>query len=371
MQSTQQSWPFYARLCLILIIIYLLLYGIYLGQDILLPFGFAFLLAVLLRPVEELLMRLRIPKIPAILLTILLTFVVFFALLTFIGYMISSFVSDVPALKKNLSRFLEQAQVWIADTFHFNRQQQQQVIEKARQENTDNLKAVATGTLGMVTTSVANLVLLPIYMFLFLFFREHLLRFTVQVFDRRHTPKVTKALGEIRSVVQHYVRGLLIEMSVVAALNSIGLLLLGVPYAILLGVIGAVLNLIPYIGGLIAVILTGLITLANQGDPYLALGAIAVYLVVQFLDNNFLVPRIIGSSVKLNALFSIVAVLAGGAVAGIGGMFLSIPFLAIFKVICDHVDQLQPWGMLLGDAEEAQWRFLRVPVRRKAGKVRK
>jgi predicted PurR-regulated permease PerM len=365
MQSTTQSWPFYARLCLILICIYLLLYGIYLGQDILLPFGFAFLLAVLVRPIEAFLMRIKLPKVPAILLTIFISSIVFFALLTFITYMISSFMSDIPSLKRNLSRFLEQAQVWIADTFNFNRRQQQEVIEKAQQENANNLKTVATGTLGIVTASLVNLTLIPIYMFLFLYFRTHLLQFIVQVFDKRHTPKVVKALSEIRSVVQHYVRGLLIEMGVVAALNSIGLLLLGVPYAILLGVIGAVLNLIPYIGGLVAVILTGVITMANLGDPYIALGAIGVYLAVQFLDNNFLVPRIIGSSVKLNALFSIVAVLVGGAVAGVGGMFLSLPFLAILKVIFDHVDELKPWGMLLGDADLANWRFLRVPARRK------
>jgi predicted PurR-regulated permease PerM len=97
----------------------------------------------------------------------------------------------------------------------------------------------------------------------------------------------------------------------------------------------------------------------------MVLASIVVYMIVQFIDNNFFVPRIIGSSVKLNALFSIVAVLIGGALCGIGGMFLSIPFMAVVKVICDHVDDLKPWGMLLGDAESARWHLLRLSPRMK------
>lgn len=166
----------------------------------------------------------------------------------------------------------------------------------------------------------------------------------------------------------HYVSGLMIETSCVAVLNCIGLFLIGAPYAILLGLIGAILNLIPYIGGLISVALTGITILSNTGDTFMMLASIVVYLVVQFIDNNFFVPRIIGSSVQLNALFSIVAVLIGGALCGVGGMFLSLPFMAVWKVICDHVDALKPWGMLLGDAELARWDLLRIRRRKKQQK---
>jgi len=184
--------------------------------------------------------------------------------------------------------------------------------------------------------------------------------FIIHLFDEKHSANVLKTVMEIKSVVQHYVTGLLIETLCVAILNCIGLLLIGAPYPILLGVIGAILNLIPYIGGLIAVALTGIIALINTGDAYIMLASIGVYMAVQFIDNNFFVPRIIGSSVQLNALVSIAAVLIGGALCGVGGMFLSLPFMAIFKVVCDHVNSLKPWGMLLGDAEQARWRMLRI-----------
>jgi predicted PurR-regulated permease PerM len=356
-----QSWPFYARLALILFTIWLILYGIYIGQDILLPFGFAFLIAVLLQPLEKFFRRFKTPRVIAILIAILTAFIFLFSLITFISHQISSFVNDVPAIEKNLTHFFNEVQIWISKTFHFTKQQQQQVLDKAKQENGDTATVIATSTLSALTASLLSLTLVPIYVFLFLYYRNHLLMFIIHLFNEKHSGQVSKVIMEIRSVVQQYVTGLLIETSCVAVLNCVGLLLIGAPYPILLGVIGAILNLIPYIGGLIAVALTGIIALINTGDPYIMLASIGVYLVVQFIDNNFFVPRIIGSSVQLNALVSIAAVLIGGALCGVGGMFLSLPFMAIFKVICDHVDNLKPWGMLLGDAEQARWRLLRIP----------
>jgi predicted PurR-regulated permease PerM len=150
-------------------------------------------------------------------------------------------------------------------------------------------------------------------------------------------------------VVQHYITGLLTETSIVGVLNIAGLLLIGAPFAFLLGVIAAILNLIPYIGGLIAVVLTALITFTNTGSITKAFYTIIVFLIVQLIDNNFLVPKIIASRVKLNALISIIGVLIGGALCGISGMFLSIPLIAICKVIFDKIEALQPWGKLLGD----------------------
>ncbi|HEY6978709.1 MAG TPA: AI-2E family transporter [Chitinophagaceae bacterium] len=357
-----QSWPFYARLALILFTIFLIMYGIYIGQDILLPFGFAFLIAVLLQPIEKFFRRFKIPRVIAILIAIFTAFIFLFALVTFISHQISSFVNDVPAIQKNLTHFFNDVQTWINETFHFSKQQQQQVLDKARQENGKTAATViATSTLSMLTASLLSLTLVPIYVFLFLYYRNHLFMFIIHLFNEKHASSVSKVIMEIRSVVQHYVTGLLIETSCVAVLNCVGLLLIGAPYAILLGIIGAILNLIPYIGGLIAVALTGIIALVNTGDAYLMLASIGVYLVVQFIDNNFFVPRIIGSSVQLNALVSIAAVLIGGALCGVGGMFLSLPFMAIFKVICDHVNDLKPWGMLFGDAEQARWRLLKIP----------
>jgi predicted PurR-regulated permease PerM len=158
--------------------------------------------------------------------------------------------------------------------------------------------------------------------------------------------------------------GLLIEGLIVATLNSIALLLLGVQYAILLGVLGAVLNVLPFIGGIIAVLLPILIATITRDGFQTQLFIIIAYLVIQFVDNHFLVPYIVSSKVKINALISIVIVLMGGALWGISGMFLSIPFIGVLKIIFDRIPEMKPWGKLLGDEVPVRHRGqLRNPIK--------
>ncbi len=209
-------------------------------------------------------------------------------------------------------------------------------------------------TLGIVTGPLGSLVLIPIYAFLLLYYRAMLLHFMVVLFAEKYKTSVMEILGEIKSIIQSYMVGLLLETAAVATLNSVGLLILNVQYAVLLGIMAAILNLVPYIGGLVATALAVMVTFINHPDSYTLLGVVGVFLTVQFIDNNFLVPLVIGSKVRINALVSIVGVFVGGALAGISGMFLSIPAIAMMKVVFDRVDGLKPWGILLGDQTPEQ-----------------
>ena len=174
------------------------------------------------------------------------------------------------------------------------------------------------------------------------------MEFISKLFPKGHHAVVVEVLTETKGLIQSYLIGLLIEGVLVAILNSVALLILGIPYAILIGVIGALLNVIPYIGGVIAVALPMLLALTTK-EPVSALYVLIAYLIVQFIDNNLFVPKIVASKVKINALISIIVVLVGNALWGVPGMFLSIPLTAIIKVIFDRVGPLQPFGFLLGD----------------------
>ena len=149
-------------------------------------------------------------------------------------------------------------------------------------------------------------------------------------------------------LIQSYLVGLLLEAALVATLNSAALLIIGVKYAVLIGIIGALLNIIPYIGGLVAISIPMLLAIATK-EPIDAVWVFIAYIIVQFIDNNFFVPKIVASKVKINALVSIIVVLIGGALWGVAGMFLSIPLTAIIKVIFDRIEPLAPFGFLLGD----------------------
>ena len=147
--------------------------------------------------------------------------------------------------------------------------------------------------------------------------------------------QVEEVLFESKRLVQSYLVGLLLEALIVAILNSLCLFIIGIQYAILIGLIGALLNVIPYIGGLVAIAIPMLVAIAT-GEPIDALWVLMAYMLV-------------ASKVKVNALVSIIVVIVGGALWGISGMFLSIPLIAILKVVFDRIEPLKPFGFLLGD----------------------
>lgn len=364
MNENPICFPYYAKLAMVLLALFLIFYGIYLGHEILTPLGFSFLFSILLRPVELFITRCRVPKAIAILLSIFFAVLLVYGVIDFISRQIASFMSDIPAIERNLNTLWREIKQWGYQTFGVNYRQQDQMLESAKSGTIDSFGGSAQ-TFNLITASVLTLTLIPIYVFLMMYYRPMLLQFLVDLFKEEHGERVREVIKEIKNVIQHFVVGLLMETGIVAAANTIGLLLIGAPYAALLGILGALLNMIPYIGGIVQLIFSALVIYSNTGSVPMLVWATTILLVVQFIDNNILVPWIIGTKVQLNSLISIVGVLVGGALAGLGGMFLSIPALAICKVIFDRVDDLKPWGRLFGTNDDPSKSYLKMPKRRK------
>ncbi|HET9054913.1 MAG TPA: AI-2E family transporter, partial [Cyclobacteriaceae bacterium] len=218
-----------------------------------------------------------------------------------------------------------------------------------------NLKSNAPKMVGAtfltLTDIITYLVLIPIYTFLVLFYKNTIKNFLLHVFKNGGANKVEDVLNESTTVAQYYIIGLAIETALVFTLNVTGFLILGIEYAVFLALLAAILNLIPYVGILSANVICMFITLVSSDTPTDAIWVGVILAVVQFIDNNFGMPLIVGNKVKINALVTIVGILIGGAVCGIPGMFLAIPALAVIKVICERVPGLKAWGMLLSDEE--------------------
>jgi predicted PurR-regulated permease PerM len=216
------------------------------------------------------------------------------------------------------------------------------------QNNTINNFAVKEKITEVGQMAVTSM-LLPVYLFLFLFYKPLLLEFIHKLFRSEHHVVLEEVLISLKKIIQTYLVGLFFEMLIIAVLNSAGLLLLGIDYAIILGITGAILNIIPYIGGIIAIALPMIIAFVTKDSPSSAVYVLLVYVLIQFVDNHYVVPNIVASRVKINALISIIIVLIGNAVWGISGMFLAIPLVGIIKVVFDHIEPLKAWGFLLGN----------------------
>jgi len=344
----KDQFPYLGRLSLILFCIIAISFIIYIGQDIIVPVAFSTLLALLLLPLNKKLEP-KVGRVASILLSISLSILFIVVIIYFFSTQIAAFVDDVPKIKRQLNEHIRTVQKWIYQQFHLTRREQTEYIEQATSEINENKSGFIGQTFLTITQSIVSLVLLPIYSFLILYYRDMLKKFLVSVFADHHRKKVVEVIKESRLIVYGYMVGLLIEMGIIAAINTAGFLLVGIKYAFFLGLLAAMLNLIPYIGMLIASIFCMLITLTTSNDLMKIVWVAVVLMVVQFFDNNIIMPKIVSSRVKINALMTILGVLVGGAIAGISGMFLSIPAIAILKVIFDRVEGLKPWGELLGD----------------------
>ena len=340
-----KQYPFYIKSTVILLGLILFTFSLINLRDILVPVAFSVIIAILLNPLVTKFRKHKISPVFSIILAMLIAFVVFSSILYFLSSQIIGFGDNLPLIKSKFSTILHELQEWVQMKFGLTINKQIKFVNEAMNSS----KVLVGETVGTALGTLAVFFLLPVYIFLLLFYKTLILNFLYEVFSEENTKQVGEILNQTKTAIQSYMVGLLLEALVVAVLNSVALLILGVDYAILLGVIGAILNMIPYIGGIIAIALPVLMATITKDGFSTQLGILAAYAIIQFIDNNILVPRIVSSKVQINALFSIIVVLVGGALWGVAGMFLSIPAVAILKIIFDRIDDLKPWGKLLGD----------------------
>jgi predicted PurR-regulated permease PerM len=341
--------PLYLKLSQITIGLIGFFYVLYIGQEIIAPLLFSLIISILLNPLVNFLTRKRINRILAIVLSITLMVLVITGIAIFISSQASMFIDSFPELKRESSKLISQLLTWLEGKLHIEPSKVNSWISSQKETGLQNAGGIIGNTISSVSTVLVILLLIPVYIFLFLYYKPLLLQFIVKLSSSNQYTVMADVLKETKSLIQRYLVGLLIEMAIVATLYSVALLLIGIKYAILFAVIGAILNLIPYIGGIISTVLPMAIGLI-YGSPKSSLIVLLSYIIIQIIDNNFLVPKIVASKVRMNALVSIIVVWIGGALWGIAGMFLSIPLTAIVKVIFDRIEPLEPFGYLIGDA---------------------
>ncbi len=344
--------PFYEKLSLVLIGLISLGYLVIQGKELLDPLIFGFLFAILLLPVANFLeKKFRFPRGLSSITSIILLLAFIGLILYLVGSQISNLASDWPMLKSQVNQSVTDLSEWVQRAFHINASKQMVYV----QDTTKKIIASGGDVLGQTFGALSSLMLFYVFILIFSFFillyRSLLIKFIVWVFSDEYSAIVYDIVENIQSILRQYILGLLLEMVVVACLACTAFWIIGVKYAVLLGIIVGLFNLIPYVGIFTALLLSTIITFAtgNIADSIkVAVSVVAIHAV----DSNFLLPTIVGSKVKLNALVTFLGIILGEMIWGLSGMFLSIPILAILKIIFDRVDSLKPWGFLFGSGQE-------------------
>lgn len=345
---TQKGLKFLPKLTMVLISVLILGYLAKIGQTILAPLFFAFLMALLFTPFANFWeKRLKFPRAASTFMSLVVMVALIFGVIYFFTVELSSFADNFPVLQKQVTKSVYELQLWVAKTFQLNFNTQMDYVNQGLQKLLASSGVILGFTLTIFSSSSAFLAFSFLFFIFILNYRSLLFGFLVSVFDPKHTSKVYEITSEVQRIIKQYIIGLIIQIIITSILTSILLSVLHVKYALLLGVLTGILNVIPYIGIITSGILAALITFVTGGHNIVAV--LLGYVGIHLFDANLVLPLVVGSKVKINALFTFIGLLVGEALWGISGMFLSIPFLAILKIIFEKIEELEPYGKVLGE----------------------
>lgn len=331
--------------------IILLVVGMYYLRPILAPISFSFIIAVILLPMAEFFERRGLSTDMASLITVSLMSLVFAGVVFAATWQASEFTDSIMEAGPKLEQKIQHVIIAIEKE---HPQIKKQKLLNYRQRTQDLFKKMADHigeTTSGIASFVANILFLPLFVYFLLSYRHFFRYFLHNVFKSKHH-YVDDVVMKIHGVTQSYLQGMLMVMGIVAVLNSIGLLIIGVPYAIAFAVLASLLMVVPYLGVFVGSLLPFLMALFTFNTPLPALAVAAWMWGVQIIEGNFITPKIVGSKVSINPLAAVISLMVMGKLWGIAGMVVAIPFVAILKIIFDAVPSTRPYGMLLGEVEE-------------------
>jgi len=325
---------------------------LYYGRELFILLFVPALLAFLLLPLSKRMDKAGLPEWSGALFCTLLLVSVSGLLIVFLARQYASFGTDLPGLNVALNARVADIQTWLDQAFHVDRERQQVLYRKEMSSLSAQGGALALKLASATGSTLAILTPIPLFVFFLLLLKGKFILFLNKLSEHGNGAALKVAVRTSK-LARKWMRGVLIVMVLLAVINSLGFLALGLEHAILLGVTAAVLNIIPFIGPWLGALLAMLIAVLTKDSGLYVLGALGVVLFSQFIDNNFITPKVVGSSVSINPLASLVALFASGMLWGVVGMVLAIPVMGILKIICDEVPGLGPWGFLIG--EEREW----------------
>lgn len=336
------------KLTVYLLLIILLIYGLIVAQQFLAPLALAVLLAYLLYPVANFLEKGGLARILANLISIILAIVLLIAAIQFFSRQFSVFVDDFPQMREQAIINLREAQEWVSDVFGVSNSAIRDWVEERIANLTDLDNTIKT-VFKATTRTLVIIGLMPVYIFFMLYYRTKFYTFILRMAPDSEEYRTEKILNEMNKVTTRYMTGVFTVVIILAVVHSIAFSIIGLKYPILLGITAALFNFIPYFGTLIGAIIPVVFSMVAMDSLDYTLWVLIYFLIIQFVENNILTPNITGGHVSLNPLVTILSLIVGSMIWGVTGMFIVVPFVAMFRIFCEHFPDLKPLAFLLSD----------------------
>lgn len=322
---------------------------LYFGRSLFIPLSFSVLISFVLYPICKWLEKKGVNRSIAIFISMLLLTIILGAIVFLLINQLLAFSNEWGSLKAKLWDSIHQMSNFFLDRFGISIERQTNMIKNMEDNSGSQLLQLLSGTASSVSAMLFSLIMVPLFAALILFQRSMLVAVIYRIFSNESKEKIYEILVETIHSYYNFIKGMLLVYLIVGILNSIGLLILGIPHPFLFGFIAAVLTFIPYVGIIIASLLPISVAWITYGSFWYPLGVIIVFTIVQVLEANIIFPFAVSSRLNVNTLVVLIVILAGGIIWGAAGMILFIPFLGIAKLIADRTAGLETLSILLGN----------------------
>jgi predicted PurR-regulated permease PerM len=364
------KFPFYFRLAIILLALVLIVFIMREAKAILVPLLISGLLAILISPFTTLLEKIRLPKSLAVGISVISLIAMLSALVYFFYNQILRFSGDLALLEERVGHYIGRINAYTEAHFDgvvpISGENLQNSVFQYLYENAAGLTQGVIATVGTLTM----VFIMPIYIFLFLYFRRFLIEFILLSFEEKYKLKVRNVISKVKLVVQNYITGMFLVICILMVLNSVALLSLGIKHAFLFAGFAAILNVIPFLGPFIGATLPILFAFLTKDSLWYPVGVFMAFYIIQLFESNLFTPKIVGGKVSMNPLMTIIALFVGNFIWGLAGMILFIPGMAILKVIFDEMEGIEAYGFLLGDTRSAKKKSDSKSIREQLREVR-
>lgn len=343
------NFPPYLSALTVMLFIIVLVFILIMGKSLLIPLFMGGFFAILFTPLSNLMEKIKFPRTLSSFISLLLMSLLVGGLLSFIIGNVASFTNDFDNVSGRLGHYAEDIDSWTQSNLDTDYEIRKKVntdyLKNILIENSSSISGFALKTVG----SLSGLILIPVFMFFFLLYRDHLTKMMLMIYRDRESDLVKIRINKLTTVIQHYIVGVGKVMIILAILNIIAYTSLGIKHAIFFGVLGAVLNIIPYVGPFFGVLLPVIYSFLTKDSLFYPLAVLVCYQIIQMVEGNFLTPKIVGGNVNLNAFITFLGLLLGGTIWGVAGMILVIPAMAIIREIFDFSEDTKPYAYLMGE----------------------
>jgi predicted PurR-regulated permease PerM len=324
----------------------------YFGKDLFIPLSFGFLISFVLYPICAWLEKKGTGPLIAIIISLTILIVLGLLLVALLIYQLSAFVQEWPAIQLKLGNSLSELSKFLADVVGLSKEQQQEFIDRLSDQSGNNIITVLRHTISASAVSMVLLILIPVYVVLILYYRTYWMKVLSRLFPTESNDRLREILILTIKAYYSFIKGMALVYLVVGSLNSVGLLLLGVPHAILFGFMASILTFIPYVGIIVGSLLPMAMSWITYDSVWYPIGVVGIFTFVQYLEANVIFPLAVSSRLNVNTLVMLLAIFAGGILWGMAGMILFVPFVGIAKLIADHNPRWKTISLILGTDNE-------------------